>query len=306
MNLHLSRAITEAIESNVILYFGDLGRAWLRGLPEVLSEAKRKWNLQLLDLFPDLSINAVLPALREDGTAVVLKAGVPSREIELEVEALQFFAGEGSARLLDADLPNGLILLKRILPGTSALQSNDDDQAVEAFVEVSRRLQCRPPHDHNFPTLQNWFEGFATYRQRCNGGSGLLPPQLFSRAEEIATELLSSTEEQVLLHGDLHHGNLLFSTEQSWVGIDPKGVVGDPLFEVAPFLRNPMPRLLEVETKKVLRRRLEIINEHLSYDIERMIQWGIAESILSAIWEVDDVGEGWRRGVQVAEVLVGL
>ncbi|MCB0711916.1 MAG: phosphotransferase [Ignavibacteriae bacterium] len=305
MSVHLSRAITEAIEPNVLLYFGDRGRAWLRDLPEVLSEAERKWNLHLLDPFPSLSINAVLPALREDGTAVVLKAGVPNREIELEVESLQFFAGEGSVHLLDADLPNGLILLDRIFPGTSALQC-DDDQAVEAFVEVSKRPRHRLPHDHNFPTLQNWFEGFATYRQRFNRVGGPLPPQIFSRAEDIATELLASTEEEVLLHGDLHHANLLLSTEQSWVAIDPKGVVGDPLFEVVPFLRNPMPRLLKLETKNVLQHRLAIINEHLGYDIERMIRWGIAESILSAIWDIDDVAEGWRRGVQVAEVLVGL
>jgi len=42
-----------------------------------------------------------------------------------------------------------------------------------------------------------------------------------------------------LVHGDFHHHNLL-SNDDGWVVIDPKPMVGEPEFDVPPFLWNPI------------------------------------------------------------------
>src|SRR5215212_5193912 len=55
---------------------GDEGVAWLAALPDLLDQCARRWGLTLGPPF-DLSYNYVAPAVRADGTEVVLKAGMP-------------------------------------------------------------------------------------------------------------------------------------------------------------------------------------------------------------------------------------
>ena len=281
--------IPERMRNNVLLYFGESGREWLAALPSIIAEATNRWGLQPESPFTNLSINFVLPARDRDGRPVVLKAGVPNPELCAEIEALRFFNGEGMVRLIDADPPAGLVLLERILPGSPVLES-DDDRAVDALISVTERLRLKTvlPSGHSFPSLRDWFRGFALLRGRFGGGSGPIPFRLLERAEGIVSELLASTESPVLLHGDLHHENMLLSVREGeedddavWLAIDPKGVVGDPLFEFCPFLRNSMPALLTgMNTQKVLERRIDRLCEILSLDRPRLLLWASAESIL--------------------------
>lgn len=53
--------------------------------------------------------------------------------------------------------------------------------------------------------------------------------------------------------GDLHHDNILQNSDDEarysfsdggWLVIDPKGVIGEQAYEVAAFIRNPIPELL--------------------------------------------------------------
>jgi streptomycin 6-kinase len=62
-------------------------------------------------------------------------------------------------------------------------------------------------------------------------------------AESLFRELIASSESPVLLHGDLHHFNILSARRQPWLAIDPKGVAGEPAYEPGALLRNPNPEL---------------------------------------------------------------
>ena len=65
--------------------------------------------------------------------------------------------------------------------------------------------------------------------------------ELFQRADALRAELLSSIDQRVVLHGDLHHFNILRCDRGGWLAIDPKGLVGDRYFDVCQFLLNPEP-----------------------------------------------------------------
>jgi streptomycin 6-kinase len=52
--------------------------------------------------------------------------------------------------------------------------------------------------------------------------------------------------EDTLVHGDFHHHNLLRS-ERGWLAIDPKPMLGEPEYDVASFLWNPLPCRLRPE-----------------------------------------------------------
>ncbi len=84
-----SKILPEPFIQNIEQYFGQEGRDWLSNLPQLLAANAKRWSLELLSPFPNLSFNYVAPAIRKDRSMVVLKAGVPSnKEIKTELEAL--------------------------------------------------------------------------------------------------------------------------------------------------------------------------------------------------------------------------
>jgi streptomycin 6-kinase len=93
----------------------------------------------------------------------------------------------------------------------------------------------------------------------------------------------------VLLHGDLHHWNVLRAQREPWLVIDPHGVIGEPAYETGALLRNPNDRLLDLpDPPRTLSRRVDILSERLGFDRQRIIGWAMAQAVLSAIWSVED------------------
>ena len=114
-------------------------------------------------------------------------------------------------------------------------------------------------------------------------------------------------DEAALLHGDLHHHNILAAGRQPWLAIDPKGIVGEPAYEVGALLRNPMPELLQSERpKRLLARRLDILSERLGFERERLVGWGTAQAVLAAWWSLEDHGRDWEKWITCAELLAEL
>lgn len=135
----------------------------------------------------------------------------------------------------------------------------------------------------------NFVKKIARLRAEFDGGIDPFPEALVAQAERLFTELLASTNEMALLHGDLHYWNILAAQRQDWLAIDPKGVVGDPAFEPSAWLLNPKPPALSgPDLKRQLRRRVDQFVEQLALDRERVLGWGIARVVLSAWWSYDD------------------
>jgi len=127
---------------------------------------------------------------------------------------------------------------------------------------------------------------------------------LVARAEALFAELIYSMTEPVLLHGDLHHENILSAERQPWLAIDPKGILGEPAYEVGPLLLNQLPEsLTEPELKRLLARRLDQLAEALGFEHERLRSCGLAHSVLSAWWSLEDHGHGWEGAIACAEIL---
>jgi streptomycin 6-kinase len=113
--------------------------------------------------------------------------------------------------------------------------------------------------------------------------------------------------EPVLLHGDLHHFNILAAERQPWLALDPKGVVGEPAYEVGALLRNPYPEFLTwPNLDRVLARRVNQLAEELGFDRERLVGWGFAQAVLSGWWSYEDHGHGWESGIALAELFARL
>ena len=276
----------------------------------LLADYARRWNLTLLPAFPNLSCNYVAPVVCADGTPAVLKAVVPNKELYTEIAALRCYDGRNCVRLLEADSEAGIFLLERLLPGitlTTLADEANDEKATSIAASVMRGLWRPAPPDHRFPTVSDWGEGFQKLRQCFGGGCGPLPAAPVEEAASLFEELLASSSESVLLHGDLHHDNILSAQRQSWLAIDPKGVTGEPAYEVGALLRNLWQDRHTIANPAFLtRRRVHQLAEELNLERARIRGWGLAQAVLSAWWSIEDNDGGWDGAIAVAEILAAL
>ena len=290
--------------------FGDAGDAFLCDLPRRLDEYAQRWGLTLLPAFPHLSYNYVAPAVRRDGSEAVLKLGVPHRELRSEVAALTHYAGAGCVALLEADPDGGALLLARLRPGATLRQLvyTDDVKTTAILAEVMAALWRPAPAAHAMLTIDVWAAELAALRLHFGGGTGPFPAPLVDTAEGLFAELLASSAAPVVLHGDLHHDNVLAAQGGRWLAIDPKGVVGEREFEVYALLRNPLGwPLAQPDPARVLRRRIDQVADRLGLDRERMRLWSVAQCVLSAWWDYSDSNPtAGQDDLRIAEMLWNL
>jgi streptomycin 6-kinase len=278
------------------------GKAWLSTLPDLIAEASRRWNLTDITPVSNLSYNLVAYA-KQDTESLVLKLGIPRDELTSEIAALRLYDGRGACRLLDSDVEKGMLLLERLQPGHMLARLEDDLHATEIAADVMIQLWKDSSDFSGYKTtkvvtadfiqLKDWFGGFRRLRSRFDGGTGPLPVHLVEMAESLSNELLAENEDEMLIHGDFHHFNVLESA-RGWLAIDPKGVIGPKGYEVGPLLINPVPDFLSGGNPRVqTERRIAILSERLDMERERIRAWGICHAVLSIWWSIEDNDPGW-------------
>ncbi|MDQ3912230.1 MAG: aminoglycoside phosphotransferase family protein [Actinomycetota bacterium] len=296
--------ITGELVRSTIQLRGEAGAEWLRRLPALIADCERRWRIEVGQPFSGLWINWVETATCADGAPAVLKLSFPEdKEFRTEAEALRLFGGHGAARLLQLDLERGAMLLERCEPGVPLSSVEDDVEATSIAADVMKRLWRPVPDDHPFPLVSDWAQGLARLRRSFGGGTGPLPAALVEEAESLFDDLLASQAEAVLLHGDLHHLNILAARRQPWLAIDPKGVVGEPAYEAAALLHNPVELLKTPRPGDVLQRRVEVLAEELGLERARVRGWGVAQAVLAAYWGLEDSGRVWEEALVFAELL---
>ena len=299
-----THAATGAFVRNVTHLLGDAGRAWLDNLPALLASCERDYALTIGPPF-ELSYNYVAPVTLADGTDAVLKLSPHGGDFRHEVTATRCFDGKGMVKLLAADEARGVALLERV-PGGMLLDLDDDDERqTEIAAEIMLELRRDAPENSGLPTTADWFDAFARHRAEY-GGAGPLPVHIFERGEDTFRTLLQSAPAPILLHGDLHHYNILAARRAPWLAIDPHGVIGEPAFETGAYFGNPAGVLSRPNPARIIERRSHIFAERLGFDRQRVIAWGLAYQVLSAVWSAESGHGGWEQAIGVAEILAAI
>jgi streptomycin 6-kinase len=167
--------------------------------------------------------------------AVLKVVPVEDDEADHEADALALLDGDGAVRLLRHDRGRRAILIERARPGDDA-SNLDEVEAIRVATAAAKRFWRPAARGHPF----RWI-GDHVPRWLDNAGDHYLVRQ----AKEIYATMHPS--DATLVHGDFHHHNLLRHGDR-WVVIDPKPMVGEPEFDVATFLWNPIGHLPTTES----------------------------------------------------------
>ena len=262
------------------------GEDWLAGLPTMLGDLLREWELEPIGPTMTGACSVALPvrllgAGREAAGVSgegVLKVSWPHPEAATESLALQTWNGHGAVRLLRADPSRFALLLERL--HTRDLMGVDIDEACGVIGDLLGVLR-RPPHPR-VPHLTAYAERQA---RELREAPPLLPRRYLDQAAALARELVvRPPAEDRLMHTDLHYANVLAAYRTPWLAIDPKPMAGDPCFEVAPALWNRADELgTGSQARWSLRRRLEIICERAGLDEGRARAWTIVREADNAL-----------------------
>ncbi|MCA2214319.1 aminoglycoside phosphotransferase family protein [Jidongwangia harbinensis] len=291
----MSVTVPPVLARNVGENWGDQGRDWLARLPALLDDVTAGWQLTAGPTYP-LSFSWVLPVTRADGTPAVLKLGVPGPDLAHQEEALRVYDGSGAVRLLAADPVRGALLLERAEPGTpaTALVPEQDESATAVLIGAARRLHRAPPAGCTLPDLHTEVSrSFRTHLGRFPGDDPL-PRRIVQHAADLFGDLCADAPERLVLHGDLHHDNVLRAEREPWLAIDPHGVVGDPGYDCGAMLYNPEPDRREDGLLKLVPARVEQLADGFGLPVERVVAWGFVVGVLSEVWTAEGGTPGSR------------
>jgi streptomycin 6-kinase len=257
-----------------------------------------RWGLDL-DGPPLATASSVLAPVRRDGARLMLK--VPLVEEERRGGRLMAaWAGRGAAPVVASD-PHGAILLARADdPGILVREASADGPDADARDDAATRILARAAlRLHRVPLdpravadavpLDAWFRGLLEPARPL--------PRSLARGAAVARELLARPGPRVVLHGDVHHGNVLRfagapddrradGDDGGWRAIDPKALMGDPGFDTANVLCNPSPGIALRPGR--LARRARVVAEETRTDVDAVLAWAEAWCALSAAWDVGD------------------
>lgn len=271
----------DTFRSNIAAIYGEAGKQWLERLPEIVTYVACKYHLSDLKAVPNLTYNYVLSGWQET-KPIILKLGMDVQGLVREAVALRAFAGRGCVKVIANE--EGVLLLERAVPGNS-LKSYfpiQEADSVKIAVTVMQALhQACLSSSHNFPHIKEWLKGLDRHYDD-------IPSPHLQKAKHLKDKLLRHSHDEVLLHGDLHHDNILKDGKE-WLAIDPKGVIGDPAYEIAAFIRNPLPALLMTKDPvTIIRNRISLVATEGNLPAHHLIDWSFVQAVLAWVWALED------------------
>ncbi|MEU7580135.1 aminoglycoside phosphotransferase family protein [Streptomyces sp. NPDC041068] len=220
--------------------FGREAEGWLAEVPNLAARLAARWGFELGELFESGASSVVWRCRWPDGTPAVLKLSPDRALLTKQVEMLRVFAPSGRVpTVLSADAEAGAMVLEEVLPGTEA---EDMPQASlpQQWGELLAALHAVAPPAHWPLDLRGRCdEAFVRIGRRLSepGIGARIDRAAWQRAMRRCEALLDSQARPVLLHGDLHLGNVLDGgPSRGLIAIDPKACIGDPCFDAVDYV----------------------------------------------------------------------
>lgn len=254
-----------------------------------------RWDL-VMDGYPITTHKSDVLSVRLDSRPAMLKMARGEEEAR-GATVMIWWDGEGAAKVLAHD---GAALLMERAEGPNSLihmaRGGRDDEVSRIICAAATRLHSArgKPHPKTLVPLVRWFEALPAAAARHGG--------ILRDAATTARDLLASPRDAVVLHGDIHHGNILDFGARGWLAIDPKGLVGERGFDYANLFCNPDAEVALAPGR--LQRQAAVVAEAAGLDRQRLLRWVLAYAGLSAAWTLED-GDNADLALSVARIAAG-
>jgi streptomycin 6-kinase len=221
---------------------------------------------------------AILP-VRSAGLPAMLKIATVDEE-KTGARLMSWWDGGGAAPVLRHG--ENALLLARACGGRSLaamVQAGNDDESSRIICGVVAKLHAKRSRPApQLPSLERWF---GPLRPAADTHGGVL-----RLSATVAAALLESTEDAAVLHGDIHHGNVLDFGPAGRLAIDPKGLVGERGFDYANLFCNPDAAIALAPGR--LRRQVAVVSRSAGLSPSRLLDWIVAWTGLSAVFLMQD------------------
>lgn len=274
------RPLADLAATDVAAAASPAGRAWLAALPSLLRDLGRQWNLTAGEDQFWHGDNAVVVPVRQHGRPLALKLAWPPGQASAEADALAAWRARGIVELVAADVPRGALLLER-LDASRSLAGVPVTEAAAIAGALARTLAIEAPG--SLPCLHAEARQLTTTlpaRQRQLHDP--VPGQWVTLAAGLAADLAQDPA-RLLVHTDLHYGNVLASQRpgQPWVAIDPVAAAGAPERSVAELLWTRADELADAQAITGL---LGILAGSGQLDLAKATAWAFVRSIDYWLW----------------------
>ena len=267
--------------------------SWLDRLPGLAAELIDEWALAPDGASMHGYCSLVLPVRTERGFPCMLKISFDGDDESLhEGLALQHWAGRGAVRLVRADPHRRALLLERL--STDNLNGVGELEACEIVAGLYPRLHLPALPQLRTVTsyVERWLATLAELSRQVP-----MPRRLIAQALSLGRDLVADPASVGrIVHGDLHHENVLAGDREPWLAIDPKPMSGDPHYEPAPMLWNRWDEMVSTgDLRTALRRRFHTLVDAAGLDEDRARDWVVVRMVLNASWSVEDAVRLDRR-----------
>ena len=130
------------LKQNITNIFGEEGKNWIANLPVIISELTSYWELKQVTPVNNMTFNYVAKAMTSANQPVILKISCDEKSLSYEIQALKYFDGNGSIRLISHHPAHHALLLQQAVPGETlkSLYPSKIEYVMDSYVDTMKKL----------------------------------------------------------------------------------------------------------------------------------------------------------------------
>jgi len=222
-----------------------------------------------------------------------MKFALNEKEFINEVNALKNFDQSQMCKLIDFDLDKKVLLEENILPGTELIKDKSIENRLEVFCDLYCQLHSKIYNEqhillanNSFDSYKGWVTRITDYISQQENWKKIAIHM--KKAKELYMKLSKDFNKKHLLHGDFHYYNILKS-EKGYKLIDPKGVIGDPIFDIPRYMLNEFwDEENKLKIDETMEKVFDIISDQLNISRKILSEILYIEGSMAICWCIED------------------
>lgn len=259
-------------------------------MKEIIFRAVDTYQLTELIAIYEKSDRAVYSAQSGIYGPVILKVS-KCIQIKEEYDMLRQLKGNGCCKVYAYDEQNGILLEERLMPGTVLREEADLNRRILVLKDVFYKIHTTYKNHGDTDgssrkTYLDWLTDVNTFFKENDINHDMA--KKLELATQICMEMFQKYPERLLLHGDLHHDNILQCADDTYAMIDPKGVIGPEILDLPRFIMNELDTKHDSADEEHMMQAVRLVSDAFGYPVLDIAKVYFMEVILGNAWCMED------------------